>query len=193
MAARPVVPRTAAVAKAAVEMAVPAGLPAGPTRGGSRQLRPSPPRRRGRREVVEVGRFRLAPGSLGPTGGEALRQIQNLQPEAAMFHNDPQPQKPTSSSACRVATTFMQGSSNTGTNMQWQRDFRSTRAATAKSAFHPAVELLEVLCRRDASTSPCAVPARLPPHSCGSSRNCRATHTTSSHRILPHGEGARLE
>ena len=44
MAARPVVPRTAAAAKAAVEMAVPAGLPAGPTRGGSRQLRPSPPR-----------------------------------------------------------------------------------------------------------------------------------------------------
>ena len=32
------------------------------------------------------------------------------------------------------------------------------------------VELLEVLCPRDASTSPRSVPARLPLHSCGSSR-----------------------
>ena len=66
---------------------------------------------------------------------------------------------------------------------QWQRDFRSTRAAAAKSAFHPAIELLEVLCGRDASTLPRAVPARLPLHACGSSRNCRGAHTTSSHRI----------
>ena len=50
-------------------------------------------------------------------------------------------------------------------------------------AFHPTVELLEVLCRRDASTSPRAVRARLPMHSCGPSRNCRGAHTMPSHRI----------
>ena len=46
------------------------------------------------------------------------------------------------------------------------------------------VELLEVLCRRDASTSPRAVPARLFPHFCGSSRNCRGAHTMPAHRSI---------
>ena len=72
---------------------------------------------------------------------------------------------------CLTRNYCFEGSTGSSRLYAMHSEFPTTRAATANGgALHPAVELLEVHCRRDASTSPRAVAARLLLYFCGSWR-----------------------